>query len=294
MLAALALVVGACSDGDVVATVNGENIMRADVLVLRTDYGDTGVVSGEQFRQDLSLLIFKDAITQQAETEFGIVIEDATVAQQLTELTGQELGFLLTLGDEEDLTEAYALNDAAIIVARAEVSEALLTSDSGFLEDLFVNRRGTITQVCMRHILVPSVEEAQDIAEQLAGGADFAALATEASLDQQSPGGALPCPTVADDFVSGFADAGVVAPLGEVFGPVSTDFGWHVIIVDQRVGPETLEELRADPRRFVDPNLVVDLWQPWFNDAIRNADIVVDEAVGSWFHEGSGIRPPPG
>jgi parvulin-like peptidyl-prolyl isomerase len=83
------------------------------------------------------------------------------------------------------------------------------------------------------HILVATEAEAQAVAAQLAAGASFQQLAQKSSTDTQSGanGGVLGCidnqqvdPTFA-------AAATALAP-GQVSAPVKTQFGWHVIKVE--------------------------------------------------------------
>ena len=75
--------------------------------------------------------------------------------------------------------------------------------------------------------------------------------------------------------------------------PVPSEFGWHLIIVDERTEPETLDELLSDPLAYLHPNFVNDLWTGWFNDAISSADITVSSQIGTWEHDAYGILPPP-
>lgn len=91
-------------------------------------------------------------------------------------------------------------------------------------------------EVRARHILVPTEAEANDIIKQLKDGADFAKLATEKSKDTGSAkqGGDLGYFT-RSVMVKPFADAAFAMKTGEVSEkPVKTDFGYHVIKVEDR------------------------------------------------------------
>jgi peptidyl-prolyl cis-trans isomerase C len=86
----------------------------------------------------------------------------------------------------------------------------------------------------VRHILVDKEDEAKAIIEQLKKGADFATLAKEKSKDPGSKdnGGDLDWGP-AGRYVKPFADAVTSQPKGQVSQtPVKTDFGYHVIRVD--------------------------------------------------------------
>jgi peptidyl-prolyl cis-trans isomerase D len=99
-----------------------------------------------------------------------------------------------------------------------------------------VNGEGTTaTYVNARHILVATEEEAQDVLAALNAGESFASLARAVSTDTGSGanGGELDwSPTYR--FVDAFASAVTEAPIGEIIGPVQTDFGYHIIQVRAR------------------------------------------------------------
>ena len=107
-------------------------------------------------------------------------------------------------------------------------------------------------QVCARHILVATEEEAQSISQELEGGADFATLAQERSTDTGSgaQGGDLGCFTQ-DRMVAPFAEAAFGAPVDEVVGPVQTQFGYHLIKVYERrpAGAQPLSEVQEGVRQ---------------------------------------------
>ena len=99
------------------------------------------------------------------------------------------------------------------------------------------------------HILVETEAEAQAIVEELAGGADFAAIARERSLDPGSgqAGGDLGW-FGAGMMVEPFEAAVVALEPGAVSQPVETQFGWHVIRLNEtrEVPPPALEEVREE------------------------------------------------
>ena len=107
-------------------------------------------------------------------------------------------------------------------------------------------------QVCARHILVETEEEAQSILQELEGGTDFAEIAQERSTDPGSgaQGGDLGCFTQ-DRMVAPFAEAAFNASVDEVVGPVETQFGYHVIKVYERreAGAQPLDEVRDSVRQ---------------------------------------------
>ncbi len=85
-----------------------------------------------------------------------------------------------------------------------------------------------------RHILVATEKEANDIEEKLKAGAKFEDLAKQYSLDgSKDYGGDLGYFT-APEMVAEFSKVAFALKQGEVSAPVKTDFGWHIIRLDDR------------------------------------------------------------
>ncbi len=86
-------------------------------------------------------------------------------------------------------------------------------------------------EIHARHILVPTKEEAEKALARVKAGEDFAKVATELSKDPGGQGGDLGWFTK-DRMVPEFADAAFKLKKGEVSEPVHTQFGWHIIKVE--------------------------------------------------------------
>src|SRR5256886_10106282 len=85
-----------------------------------------------------------------------------------------------------------------------------------------------------RHILVDDEDEAKKVLEQLKSGADFAALAKEKSKDPGAAEGGDLGYFTKDQMVPEFADVAFKTYPGQLSNPVKTQFGWHVIKVEDR------------------------------------------------------------
>ena len=84
------------------------------------------------------------------------------------------------------------------------------------------------------HILVATEEEAKAIAARLKDGGDFAAIATEKSTDPGSgaQGGSLGW-FGAGQMVPEFQAAVETLQPGEISAPVKSQFGWHIVRLDE-------------------------------------------------------------
>ena len=91
------------------------------------------------------------------------------------------------------------------------------------------------SQVRARHILVKTEDEAKAIIEQLKGGADFEALAKEKSTGPSGPRGGDLGFFGAGQMVPEFEKAAfALEPGGVTDAPVKTQFGYHVIKVEEK------------------------------------------------------------
>ncbi len=90
------------------------------------------------------------------------------------------------------------------------------------------------TEYNAAHILVATQDEAQAVLDRVNAGEDFAALAQELSTDTGSGanGGDLGWFT-AEMMVQPFSDAVMVMEPGTIAGPVETQFGWHIIRLNE-------------------------------------------------------------
>ncbi len=104
-------------------------------------------------------------------------------------------------------------------------------------------------EVSARHILVNSEAEGTAIIAQIKAGGDFAALAKQKSKDPAAQNGGDLGFFTKDDMVKEFAEAAFAMKSGEVSQkPVKTQFGFHVIKVEDRrtANPVSFDEAKED------------------------------------------------
>lgn len=124
----------------------------------------------------------------------------------------------------------------------------------------------TQEQVWARHILVEDLETAEDLLEQLNDGADFGDLAREFSTGPSGVNGGDLGWFGRGQMVAEFEEAAFSGDVGEIVGPVETQFGFHLI---QIVGKQ---DVPAD-QTTVD-NLVYTALSDLLNAYKEEADIV--------------------
>jgi len=109
-------------------------------------------------------------------------------------------------------------------------------------------------EVHARHILVDNEDDAKKIAARIKGGEDFAKVAAEASKDpgSKAEGGDLGWFTK-ERMVAPFAEAAFKLNAGQVSDPIKTQFGWHVIKVEEkRVKPvPTFAEMKEQVEQYI-------------------------------------------
>lgn len=115
--------------------------------------------------------------------------------------------------------------------------------------DAYLEDNPPAEEVRARHILVDTEEKAREIIATLDGGSDFAELAKAQSTGPSSAQGGDLGYFAAGQMVPGFSEAAFALESGSYSkDPVQTQFGWHVILVEDRrtQAPPSYEEL--EPR----------------------------------------------
>lgn len=277
--AAVALIAAACSGGSAMAaTVNGSEIVTDDVGALAFDAGSEPL--DDEFTQLLNTLIQWHAVADAAKADFGIEPTEDEIAAEVDRLyADQGLGATFEEYLEVQNISERGLNEFAeqLLIGEAvllEMEAAQAEESEAEAQRLLLDDPATWTEVCAAHILVETVEDATVVLTRLEAGEDFAGVAAEVSLDPTSgaAGGDLGCESSAR-YVPEFADATLTASLGEVVGPVETQFGFHLIRVDSRT-EATIEQILSA--------INTEAVRTWYESSIVNADIVVAEEFGTW------------
>lgn len=213
----------------VVATVNGTEITLGQMIMARTTLP----------QQYLSLpddVLFNGILDQ--------LIQQSVLAQTVSE-TPQQVEIALE-NERRALLAAAVVDD---IVSGAVTDEALQKA----YDETFANAEPA-REWNASHILVETEGEAVALIDRIKAGEEFAVLAQEASSDTSAANGGELGWFQSGMMVPDFEAAVVALEVGAVSAPVQTQFGWHVIKLNETRLSEvpTLEEVREELRPQVE------------------------------------------
>lgn len=214
------------ADDVVVARVNGTPIYRSELMAA---FGQLPPQAQQMGMETLyPMLLDRVVSTQLLKEEAAAKIEpdNAEVAKQLAEARAQVQVQVYFQGQiDERLTEEKM---------QAHYQEFLAANPPQ-------------EEVRARHILVETEDKAKEILAKIQGGADFAETAKEASTGPSGPGGGDLGYFTKEQMVEPFSNAAFALQPGEVSQePVQTQFGWHLIKVEDRRSqePPSLDQMR--------------------------------------------------
>lgn len=204
----------AFAEDKVVATINGKPVTDADLAVADGEIGqDMGSMPDEQKKMSLVEFLIDNQLFAEA-------------AEQNKLAEGPAFESRLAYLKRRALRELYFEK-----VIKGAVSDA----DARKLYDDQVKLLKPEEEAQARHILVDNEDLAKQIKDKLKNGGDFAALAKEHSKDPGSKdnGGDLGYFTKGQ-MVPQFEEAVFSMNKGDVSEPIKTQFGWHVIKLEDK------------------------------------------------------------
>jgi peptidyl-prolyl cis-trans isomerase C len=211
----------------VVAKVNGQAITEADMRFAEAELGaDLGDLPADVKRRAVAEYLIDNVLFADAakEAKLDSSPEFDEQMQYLRRRLLREQYFEKTLKSTVSEDDAKKLYNARVAEMKPE------------------------DEFAARHILVDNEAKAKELRAKIAAGADFAQLAKENSLDTGSKeqGGLLGYLTAAQ-LVPEFADTISKMQKGELSEPVKTQFGWHVIKLEdrRRKEPPTFDSVKV-------------------------------------------------
>jgi peptidyl-prolyl cis-trans isomerase C len=203
---------------------------------LTGDDKTVATVNGYEIKTSEVRMAFDDVIGQlpnmPQKLRFPFVVEFLIERHLLAQVAAKE-----GVGESDDYKrrlaayQAKALRDSYLA---QKISPAITEAEIKAAYDKETAKVTATERVRARHILVATEKEAIDIEAKLAKGDKFEALAKQYSLDgSKDYGGDLGYFT-APEMVKAFSDAAFTLKVGEISKPVKTDYGWHIIRMDDR------------------------------------------------------------
>lgn len=192
----------------VIATVDGQEITLGQMIVMKQSIQDPAMAEmPDQALWDMML----DQLIRQAAVA-GSARDTAGVRAQL------------------ELQRRNTLASAAVSqIAETEPSDAELQA----AYDRLFAEAGNVTEYNAAHILVETEEQAAALKAEIDGGAEFGAVAEANSTGPSGPNQGDLGWFAADQMVAPFAEAVAAMEPGQVSDPVETEFGWHVIKLNE-------------------------------------------------------------
>ncbi len=192
----------------VVATVGGTEISVGHMVAM-------SVTLSEEQRQLPPAVIFQGILER--------LIQQEAVGQSRSQLSRYG--------------ELYLENERRSLLAREVITEMAetITVSSEEVESAYETRFANQTpsnEFNASHILLETEDAAREVLEALAAGADFAEVARERSIGPSGPNGGQLGWFGLGQMVPEFENAVAALGKGQVTDPVQTQFGWHVIILN--------------------------------------------------------------
>jgi peptidyl-prolyl cis-trans isomerase C len=196
-----------------VARVNGVDIKQSDIAMAEEDLGSELQAAPPPVKREQIIAYLSDIILVAQAAEAKKLADGPEFRQRLAFLRNK-----LLMGAQLQAEAKAALTDEALHKVYDEA----------------VKPMGAEEEVHARHILVETEDEAKAIVAELGKGADFAALAKEKSKDPGAADGGDLGFLTKEQMVPEFSEVAFKMYPGQVSNPVKSQFGWHVIKVEEK------------------------------------------------------------
>ncbi len=277
LVLAIGAFAGACEKAqepgeiEVVAKIN-------DVEITKDEFYDYLIQQNGQ--EVLDALILEKMVTMEVESQ-DVEISDEAIQEEMDvmiESYGGEDAFQEALVYYGFTEESVKKNIRLNLGIEALMEPYIELTDEEVLEYFIQNKQefDTSEQVNASHILVDTEEEANDIIAQLNDGGDFAELAAEHSKDASNAaqGGALGF-FGRGQMVGPFEEAAFSMEPGDISEPVQTDFGFHIIKVEDKTESEEakLEDVSEEIEGILRDEKMSSAYSVWYEEVQQKYEV---------------------
>ncbi len=315
LLCALAVALAGCGGSskdvpaDAVAVVDGEEIARSDYEALisqakksyknqKRDFPAAGSQEFQTLRnQAVQFLVQREQFEQEA-SNLDVEVTDKQVDTRLQSILKQYFGGDQKKYDtqlkEQGLTEKQVRND----IRSQIISEGIFKKVTGDvkvtdaqIEAYYTTNKTQYSQPesrDVRHILVKTKKQADDLYTQLQDGGDFAALAKKFSEDTGSKANGGKLTISKGQTVAPFDKAAFALKKDEISQPVKTSFGFHIIqpLTDTKAAKVTpLKDVKSSISQQLSQTRKNEAMTKWIEELKKDYEDKVSYAAG--------FTPPP-
>jgi len=310
-LALLVAIAAGCGGGggdvpsDSVAVVDGENVPRSEYEQLieqakktfaqdKRDFPKAGTAERKQLDQQAVAFLVQRVELAQAAGDLKVEVTDKDVAARLDQIKKQYFG-----GDEkryEKQLKQQGLSDAQVrrdvranVISEkifAEVTKDVKVTDADVQKYYTDNKAqyGTPESRDVRHILVKTRAQANQLYDQLKAGANFATLAKKYSQDPGSKDQGGKYTVVKGQTVAPFEQTAFLLEKNQISRPVKTQYGYHIIQPLSEVKPASTQPLDKNLKEQIRSQLQTqkknESMNTWVKDLQKRYEDKVDYAAG--------------
>ncbi len=257
-------------NSEIVAKVGDENITKDELYDFLVNQGGT---------QALEALIVETLVDLEIKNK-DIKIADVEIDEELAKMKegfGGEEQFDMAL-QQSGLTIDLLKENIGMNLKINQLIDPYISISDEEMQKYFDENKSVLVQkeeVRASHILVDTIEEAEEVKGKLTSGEDFAELAKEYSTDgSKDVGGDL-----------GFFGKGRMVPefeevafsleIGKISEPVKSEFGYHIIKVEEKIEAKDpkFEDMKDDIEAMIREDKSQEAYGKWYEEIIDQYEI---------------------